>query len=106
AELDYLVTRVRLGAHAVAPFGIVARRDGHVVCGLAGRIEERTLPARLGYRTIVAPRVRLLHVVQGGIVGTDVIEALRPALSEVDAVVFPALPVGSDLAAAARELGG
>ena len=105
AELDYLFARVRLRPDALAPFGVVVRRNGEPISGLAGRLEERRLPARLGYHAVVAPRLKLLQVVQGGIVGTEAVEALRPLLGEVDAVVFPALPVGSDLAAAAAGLG-
>jgi len=105
AELDYLFTRVRLRPEALGPFGIVVCRDREPIAGLAGRIEERPLPARIGYRVVVAPRVRLLHVVQGGIVGTAAIDALRPMLAEVDVVVFPPLPIGSDAARAAAALG-
>ena len=104
AELDYLLARVRLRPEAIAPLGVLVCRDGEPLSGLAGRVEERRLPARLGYLAVVAPRLRLLHVVQGGIVGTAAIEALRPLLGEVDAVVFPPLPVDSDLARAAAAL--
>jgi CelD/BcsL family acetyltransferase involved in cellulose biosynthesis len=101
AELDYLLARVRLRPDAVAPFGLLD--DGG---GVAGRVEDRRFPARIGYRTVVAPRLRLLRVVDGGIVGAHAVAALRPMLEEVDAIVFPALAVGSDLERAARSLGG
>jgi Acetyltransferase (GNAT) domain len=105
AELDHLLLRVRLKADAVEPFGIVVLRDGTPVAGLAARLEDRRLPTALGYRTVYAPRVRLLHVIQGGTVAADgaaldaLIGALRGVLGggEVDVVSFPALPLGSPL---------
>jgi CelD/BcsL family acetyltransferase involved in cellulose biosynthesis len=101
AELDYLLARVRFRSEAVTPFGLVVGSEG-----VAGRIEERPLPVRIGYRTVVAPRLRLLRVVDGGAVGASAVAALRPVLREVDAIVFPPLAVGSELEAAARSLGG
>jgi CelD/BcsL family acetyltransferase involved in cellulose biosynthesis len=101
AEIDYLLARAILRPEVVAPFGLLV--DGG---GIAGRFEERPLPARIGYRTVVAPRLRLLRVVDGGIVGMPAVEALRPMLDEVDGIVFPPLPDGSGLESAARALGG
>ncbi len=114
AELDHLLARVRLKADAVAPLGIVVLRDGEPAAGLAARVEERRLPTAVGYRVVYAPRVRLLHVIQGGTVATDgaaldaLVTALRGVLArgEVDVAVFPALPVGSSLLAALGALGG
>lgn len=101
AELDYLLARVRLRPEAVAPFGLLVPGGG-----IAGRIEERPLPARIGYRTVVAPRLRVLRIVEGGIAGGAAVDALRPLLNEVDAIVFPALALGSELEHAARALVG
>jgi CelD/BcsL family acetyltransferase involved in cellulose biosynthesis len=101
AALDYLLARVRLRSEAVSPFGLLLNGGG-----IAGRIEDRRFPARLGYRTVVAPRLRLLRIVDGGIVDANAVEALRPLLHEVDAIVFPALRVESELERAARALGG
>jgi len=102
AELDYLLLRARTRPEVVAPFGLVVPGDR----GAAGRIEEQRLPARFGYRTVVAPKVRVLRIVDGGLVGADALDALRPLLREVDAIAFPPLPVGSELAQAAHDLGG
>jgi hypothetical protein len=103
AELDHLLLRIRLKPDAVAPFGIVVLRDGQPAAGLAGRIEERRLRTAVGYRTVYAPRVRLLHVIQGGTALKEdslvvpLAGALREVLTrgEVDVVSFPAVPVGS-----------
>jgi hypothetical protein len=105
AELDHLLLRVRLKADAVAPFGVVVFVDDEPRAGLAARVEERRLRTAVGYRTVYAPRVRLLHVIQGGTALKSVTmivplaSALRDVLAggEVDVVSFPALPVGSPL---------
>jgi hypothetical protein len=59
---------------------------------LVGRIAERRLEARIGYLPVAAPRLRVLRVV--GAVG-DAAPLARAALSEVDVVTIPALPVDS-----------
>ena len=46
---------------------------------LAGRVESRRLETALGYKVVYAPRVRLLHVVDGGLVAADRRRARRPA---------------------------
>jgi len=101
AELDYLLVRARTRPEVVAPFALVVGREA----GAAGRIEERPLPARLGGRALVAPKARVLRIVEGGLVGVAAVEALRPALRGVDAVAFPPLPVGSELARAVHHFG-
>jgi Acetyltransferase (GNAT) domain len=114
AELDYLLARVRLKADAVAPFGAVVLRDGEPAAALAGRVEERRYPAAVGYRVVYAPRVRLLHVIQGGTIASDaaaleaLVGAVRSVLrgGQVDVAAVPALPVGSPLLAALGALGG
>jgi hypothetical protein len=114
AELDHLLARVRLKLDAVAPFGIIVLRDGAPAAGLAARVEERRLATAIGYRTVYAPRVRLLHAIQGGTVASDaaaldaLVGALRGVLGrgEVDVVSFPALPVDSPLLGGLAALGG
>jgi hypothetical protein len=114
AELDYLLARVRHRAEAVAPFGIVLTRAGEPVAGAAGRLESRRLATSIGYRTVYAPRLRILRIVDGGLVAGDaasraaLVEALRAELASgrVDAVALPPLPVDSELSAALSGLGG
>jgi hypothetical protein len=114
AERDYLVTRVKLRSEAVAPFGALAVEGERVVAALAGRIEERPLPATVGYRTVYAPRVRILQLVEGGVVASDgssldgPLGVVRAMLQngEIDAVAVPPLPVGSAVHGAFARLGG
>jgi hypothetical protein len=114
AEHDYLLARQRLRPEVVAPFGIVVTRGEEPVAALAGRVESRRLATGIGYRTLYAPRVRLLQVVDGGIVANDtgargpLLDALRAELAAgtIDAVALPPSPIGSDVFAAFAALGG
>ncbi|MBV8396605.1 MAG: GNAT family N-acetyltransferase [Actinobacteria bacterium] len=102
AEIDYLLARARLRDEIEAPFGLLTGEGG----GIAGRVEVRRLPARIGYRTVVAPKLRILRVVDGGVVGRDAVAALHSVVHEFDAIAFPPLTLGSELELAARGLGG
>jgi hypothetical protein len=114
AERPMLVARTRARPEAVAPFGVLAIDDGATVAALAGRIDERRLATSFGYKVVYAPRVRLLHVVDGGIHLSDpealdaVFPPVREALAagEVDAVALPYLPVGSPALAGFGRLAG
>jgi hypothetical protein len=114
AEREYLLARVRLRTDAVAPFGAIAHQSGRPLAALAGRFERRQLPAMVGYRTLYAPRVRVLQLVDGGIVAEDTValgpllDVLRTTLAsgEVDAIAVPPLPVDSPLYRAFSALGG
>ena len=55
----------------IGPYAAVASSTGRPVGGLAGRLELRRLPAKVGYKVVYAPTVRLLRVVDGGIAGAD-----------------------------------
>jgi len=114
AEREYLLARVRLRAEATAPFGAFALDGERIVAAVAGRIEHRPLPTGIGYRMLYAPRVRMLQLVDGGVVAESgdeaqpVLAALRALLEsgEIDAVAVPPLPVGSTLHRSFAELGG
>jgi CelD/BcsL family acetyltransferase involved in cellulose biosynthesis len=114
AELDYLLARVRHRPDAVAPFGIVVTRAGEPVAGAAGRLESRRLATSIGYRTVYAPRLRILRIVDGGIVAGDaagraaLVAALRAELASgrLDALALPALRLDSELYEALAQLGG
>jgi hypothetical protein len=108
AERAYLVARSRARPDSIAPYAVLAE-DG----GLVGRIDERELRATVGYKTLYSPRVRLLHVVDGGVVLEGA--ALEAAVAtvdaalrahEFDAVALPQLPVESPVLAAFETLVG
>src|SRR5581483_8185452 len=111
AERPMLVARTQSRPEAVAPFGVVVSDGDETAGALAARIDRRKLAASFGYKTVVAPQVRLLHVIDGGIWLPDAaavdaaVGAVREALErrEVDAVALPYLPVDSPVPAAAAD---
>jgi hypothetical protein len=114
AAYEYFVTRLRTRPDVIGPFAAVVWNGDRPVAGLAGRIESRRLQTALGYRVVYAPLVRLLQVVDGGIVYDDraALEPLAGAIEdglgsdEVDVVAFPPLELGSDLFRVFGTLGG
>ena len=113
AAYDYFVTRLRNRPDVIGPFAAVVTYNGRPVAGLAGRIESRRLQTFLGYRAVYSPLVRLLQVVDGGIVFSA--RAALPPLArvvdaglhgdELDLVAFPPLALGSELFAIFGSLG-
>lgn len=104
ADLDVFLEVVRDRPEVLRPHVVVAERHGRPVALLAARLEDSRLPARFGYATVAAPRVRRITVVTGGIAGGEeatgelagaLLDALRDR--EADAVYLQPLPVGSPL---------
>ncbi len=114
AEHDYFLTRLRLRPDVLGPFAVFVLSGDEPVAGVVARVESRRLATAVGYRVVYAPRVRLLQVVDGGIVVTDpaalepLLDAFRSALArrEADAIALPPLPLDSELFAAFESLGG
>ncbi len=114
AAYEYFAARLRTRADVIAPFAVFVVDGGEPVAALAGRVELRLLKTTLGYKVVYAPRVRLLHVVDGGLVASGpaargaLVAALRAELAGggVDAIGFPPLPLDSDLFGALETLGG
>ena len=113
AAHDYYVARLRSRPEVQGPFAVLVHDEAGAIGGIAGRLEERRLKTAVGYKVIYAPRVRLIHVVDGGIaIGNPaalrpLLDALEGALArgEADAVAFPPLELGSELLAAVSALG-
>jgi hypothetical protein len=114
AERPMLLARTNARAEALAPFGVLVADEAATIGAIAARIDERGLATSFGYKTLYAPRLRLLHVIDGGIYlpRADVLDAalvpVREALAagEVDAVALPYLPVDSPVLAAFERLAG
>ncbi|OHB75431.1 MAG: hypothetical protein A2Z25_20980 [Planctomycetes bacterium RBG_16_55_9] len=64
----YLSVLKWLGAD-VQPHVILAQCDGRPVAMVIGRIEEHPLDFKLGYKTLLSPKLRCLTIVYGGILG-------------------------------------
>ena len=114
AERAFFLARARARSDTLAPFAIFVLDGERPVGALAGRIDSRRLPARLGYQALYAPRVRLLHVIDGGVYLPDhaTLEAAQAAVRaalqarEFDAVALPHLPLDSPVLDAFESLGG
>jgi hypothetical protein len=64
ADLDFFPLTLDAGS-AARPYAVAVERNGGVTAASMGRLEHTTLPAKLGYRTIYAPRLRSLTVPLG-----------------------------------------
>jgi CelD/BcsL family acetyltransferase involved in cellulose biosynthesis len=82
ADFDYHLTVLRHAPGVIRPHVVILERDGSPAALAVGRVEEVDLTARLGYKTVLRPRVRALTISQGGLLGDDqVAEPLFAALS-------------------------
>jgi Acetyltransferase (GNAT) domain len=114
AVYEFFVTRLRTRPDVIGPYAALLTSDGNPVGGLAGRIEWRRLQTALGYRVVYAPRVRLLQIVDSGVVAltTDALAELVGLVEgllrsgEIDAVAFPPFALGSELESAFGTIGG
>lgn len=68
ADPDYLLTLVRHSSAPLSPHVIVLEQDGSPQALVVARTGEARLEARLGYRTVLRPRLDSLTVSQGGLV--------------------------------------
>lgn len=103
---DFFEAAVRAEEEIVRPHVVILERDGDVVAMLIGRIERLEFGVRAGYRTLYAPRVTAITIVQGGILGDvdgEVFELLLDsvhdslAAGEGDVAIFRYLPLDSTL---------
>ena len=83
ADFDYHLTVLRYARGVKRPHVAVLERDGTPLALAVGRVEDIDLTARIGYKTVLKPRVRALTVAQGGLLGVDeeTAEPLFTALS-------------------------
>jgi CelD/BcsL family acetyltransferase involved in cellulose biosynthesis len=95
ADREHFLTVLRLRPEAVRPHVVLLEREGEPVALAAGRIEDIRLPAKIGYRTIVSPRLRALTIVVGGFLGDTsepvarrMLDELRSALARGEADVL------------------
>ena len=65
------------------PHVILVEHGGEAVAVALGRVGEMTLPARLGYREVLSPRLRALTVAYGGLLGDSGEATARMILAEL-----------------------
>jgi CelD/BcsL family acetyltransferase involved in cellulose biosynthesis len=109
ADLEVFLATLESSA---SPYILMAELDGAPRAILVARLEDTTVPVRLGYQQLYAPRVRALTVVQGGLVGPEDGEAAKSLFDEAcaalargdaDVLRMRRLRVGSHLYQLARE---
>jgi CelD/BcsL family acetyltransferase involved in cellulose biosynthesis len=108
SDIDFVLTHVRHAPQVIRPH-VVLLENGDEPAGLVvARLENARVPMRLGYRTMLNPRVRSLTVVYGGVLAPDakaeaLIEAVRGSLEpkDADVVRIRMLTLGSPLYEAA-----
>jgi CelD/BcsL family acetyltransferase involved in cellulose biosynthesis len=113
ADPEHFEIVLRHRPEAIRPHVVCLYRGDEPVSVVVGRIEDVELPARIGYRKIVSPRLRALTVVQGGVLGDVSEPAARELLStllqaladgEADVLRLRLLEVGSPLHQLARTM--
>jgi CelD/BcsL family acetyltransferase involved in cellulose biosynthesis len=87
ADPEHFLTVLEHREGAVRPHVVRLSSGDEPVALVAGRIEDIELPARIGYRKILSPRLRALTVVQGGYLGDPSQATAAAALSELVAVL-------------------
>lgn len=115
ATTDPDLFRILLDAdeRALRPHAVLLERDGAPRALVLARLEQLTLAARLGYRTVYRPRLRALTVVYGGVLGdVDANDAAlllgelrRELTGAADLLRFRGLERGTPLHAAASSSG-
>ena len=87
ADPDHFEIVLRHRPEAIRPHVVCLFEGDEPVALAVGRIEDVELPARIGYRKILSPRLRVLTVVQGGILGDTPEPVARALLSELMATL-------------------
>lgn len=113
ADPEHFLTVLHERSEALRPHVVLLESDGRPVALALCRIEDVRLPAKIGYREVVAPRLRALTLVYGGYLGDASEQTARRMLSELrdalrrgeaDVLRLRMLELGSTLHALARTL--
>lgn len=100
ADIDLFSAVTRTAPSCVRPHVVVLDRQDRPPAMAVARVEDQVLEAKIGYRTVLRPRLRVLSVVHSGIAGAEderdqhtLINELGKALQnrEADALCFSKL---------------
>jgi len=83
ADIDRYLSVVKTGGDDVRPHVMVIKCDGHPMAMTIGRIEQRRLDLKLGYKTLFSPTLKCLSIVYGGIIGQPLAEFSEVLISEL-----------------------
>lgn len=115
ADFDYFQAVVATRDEVIEPFVLVYEENNFPRAFLVGRVEQGSMPLRLGYLNALRPRVRSLTFVYGGALGALTREVSRTLVAEVKRALargeasvayFNRLRADSDLASAVLEVPG
>lgn len=106
SHLEFYCAVVRARPEVIHPY-VMTLVQGDIASTMwVARLEEIAVPLRVGYKTMLSPRCRVLTLVHGGYLGQDSTTGNRLLLEHVhqclgrglaDAAYFSAVPVATDL---------
>ncbi len=115
ADLDFNLMLTDLRDEIESLHAMYVLRDGKLKSLMVGRIEERAIPFKIGYKIVSRPVARILAIPRGGILGEEsgTIARLQTAellrvlkRGDVDAVILSLLKTDSPLFHETRRLSG
>lgn len=106
ADYDRYLSVLKAADESIKPYIILIKQNGCLKTMVIARTETRRIACRIGYLTILKPRMRCLSVVYGGILGqpnnevcsflvNELLRILRGG--EIDTIFFNHLRTESDL---------
>jgi hypothetical protein len=113
SDVDFYLLLMEGKTEIIRPHIIVVSWDGRPVAMLIGRIVEQRVDLKIGYKTILKPRVRMLSIVHGGTLGDMcaencdlLIRELMQSLyrGEADVAALNSIKAGSPLYLSATRL--
>jgi hypothetical protein len=114
-DIDRYTSVIEAADGKVKPYVMLFKRDNKPVAMVLARTEDHRLSLKLGYLSLLNPRLKCLNVVYGGILGrvegelcSVVLDELTRQLKsgEFDVVCFNYLDVGTDFYRAVRKTPG
>lgn len=83
ADIDRYLSIIKVSGDDVQPHIMVMKCNGKPVAIAIGRIEQRRLDLKLGYKTLFSPVLRCLSIVYGGILGRPSSELCEELISKI-----------------------
>jgi len=83
SDIDFYLDVLRSRPEFLRPHVMVVHRGGRPEAMLLGRVEDRVLDLRIGYGSLVKPKVRLLAFGYGGVLGNPSAEGSEEAVRRI-----------------------
>jgi hypothetical protein len=115
ADIDRFLSVIESSDDSVQPYVILAKQNDQPRAMVVGRLEMHAIPLRVGYKTILKPKLRCMTVVHGGILGQPdgdvsvlLIQELMKVLRQrqVDVIFFNHIRTDSCIFHISRKLPG